>query len=376
MTGSLSRIAAVFIKEITQLRRDRLTFAMMVLIPVMQLLLFGYAINTDPRKLPTAVVDLDGSQFSRSFLSAMQETGYFEMDRQPRSEKELDDLFLAGKVQFGVQIPPNFGRDIMRGENPALLVIADATDPSASGNAIAALQQLPARVFTRDLQGAGHIRDGAKPPFELRLHRRYNPTGETSFNIVPGLMGTILTLTMLLFTGLSVTREVERGTMETLLSLPIRPVEIMLGKIAPYVVVGAIQMTIILSAGFLLFGVPLAGSLPLLLVLTTLFICANLAVGYTFSTIATSQLQAMQMSFFFLMPSILLSGFAFPFRGMPGWAQVIGEVLPATHFLRIVRGLMLKAADLSQVSGEIAVLSLMLMIVSAVAISRYKVTLD
>jgi ABC-2 type transport system permease protein len=376
MTGSLSRIAAVFIKEITQLRRDRLTFAMMVVIPLMQLLLFGYAINTDPKKLPTAVVDLDGSQFSRSFLSAMQETGYFELDRKARSERELDDLFLAGRVQFGVQIPPNFGRDIMRGENPALLVIADATDPSASGNAIAALQQLPARVFTRDLQGAGHMRDGAKPPFELRLHRRYNPTGETSFNIVPGLMGTILTLTMLLFTGLSVTREVERGTMETLLSLPIRPVEIMLGKISPYVLVGGIQMTIILSAGFLLFGVPLAGSLPLLLVLTTLFICANLAVGYTFSTIATSQLQAMQMSFFFFLPSMLLSGFMFPFRGMPGWAQWIGEILPLTHFLRIIRGIMLKGAGFGDLAVEIAAVAAFTLIAMTIAVMRFRQTLD
>jgi ABC-2 type transport system permease protein len=375
-TGTLSRISAVFIKEITQLRRDRLTFAMMVMIPLMQLLLFGYAINTDPKQLPAAVIDLDGSQFSRSFLSAMQATDYFEIDRKAASEQELDDLFLAGKIQFAVQIPPNFGRDIMRGEKPALLIMADATDPAASGNAISALQQLPPRVFTRDLQGAGHMRAGEEPPFELRLHRRYNPTGETTFNIVPGLMGTILTLTMLLFTGLSVTREVERGTMETLLSLPIRPVEIMLGKIAPYVAVGALQMTIILSAAFILFSVPLAGSLALLLLLTTLFICANLAVGYTFSTIAASQLQAMQMTFFFFLPSMLLSGFMFPFRGMPGWAQWIGEVLPLTHYLRIIRGIMLKGAGFGDLAPEVGALAAFTCVAMAIAVARFRQTLD
>jgi ABC-2 type transport system permease protein len=370
------RFLAVFIKEVVQLRRDRLTFAMMVMIPLMQLLLFGYAINTDPKSLPTALVQLDDSPFARSFASAMQATGYFDIKHNVRSEKELDDLFLAGKIQFAVQIPVNFGRDIMRGEKPALLVIADASDPAASGNAIAALQQLPARVFQRDLQGAGAKLDGNGPPFELRLHRRYNPAGETVFNIVPGLMGTILTLTMLLFTGLSVTREVERGTMETLLSLPIRPVEIMLGKIAPYVAVGALQMTIILSAAVLLFSVPLAGSLALLLVLTTLFILANLAVGYTFSTLAKSQLQAMQMTFFFFLPSMLLSGFMFPFRGMPGWAQAIGEILPLTHYLRIIRGIMLKGAGFVDLAPEVAALAAFTLVAMTIAVFRFRQTLD
>jgi ABC-2 type transport system permease protein len=374
--GAFDRFLAVFIKEVVQLRRDRLTFAMMVMIPLMQLLLFGYAINTDPKSLPTALVQLDDSPFARSFASAMQATGYFDITQNVHSEKELDDLFLAGKIQFAVQIPVNFGRDIMRGEKPALLVIADASDPSASGNAIAALQQLPARVFQRDLQGAGARLESNAPPFELRLHRRYNPAGETTFNIVPGLMGTILTLTMLLFTGLSVTREVERGTMETLLSLPIRPVEIMLGKIAPYVVVGAVQMTIILTAGFVLFGVPLAGSLTLLLILTTLFILANLAVGYTFSTLAKSQLQAMQMTFFFFLPSMLLSGFMFPFRGMPDWAQTIGEILPLTHFLRIIRGIMLKGAGLGDLAPEVAALAAFTIFAMTIAVFRFRQTLD
>jgi ABC-2 type transport system permease protein len=375
-SSAFSRVRAVFIKEVIQLRRDRLTFAMMVMIPLMQLLLFGYAINTDPKKLPTAVVQLDDSAFARSFLGAMQATGYFDIDRVVRSEQELDDLFLAGKIQFAVQIPVNFGRDIMRGEKPALLVMADATDPSASGNAISALQQLPARVFNRDLQGAPASLQGQTPPFELILHRRYNPTNETSFNIVPGLMGTILTLTMLLFTGLSVTREVERGTMETLLSLPIRPVEIMIGKIAPYVLVGGVQMSIILGASFALFGVPLAGSLTLLLVLTTLFILANLAVGYTFSTIAASQLQAMQMTFFFFLPSMLLSGFMFPFRGMPEWAQWIGEIMPLTHYLRIIRGIMLKGAGFFDLAPEVGALAAFMLVAMTIAVMRFRQTLD
>ncbi|MFC5069122.1 ABC transporter permease [Flaviflagellibacter deserti] len=374
--GSFSRFRAVFIKEAIQLRRDRLTFAMMVMIPLMQLLLFGYAINTDPKSLPTAVLQLDDSAFARSFIGAMHATDYFAIEKTVHSEKELDDLFLSGAIQFAVQIPVDFGKKIMRGEKPALLVIADATDPSASGNAIAALQQLPQTVFARDLEGAAAMREGQAPPFELRLHRRYNPAGETRFNIVPGLMGTILTLTMLLFTGLSVTREVERGTMETLLSLPIRPVEIMLGKISPYVVVGAVQMTIILTTSFLLFGVPIVGSLTLLLALTTLFIIANLAVGYTFSTIATSQLQAMQMSFFFFLPSMLLSGFMFPFRGMPVWAQYIGEILPLTHFLRVVRGIMLKGAGLWDLSHDVLALVAFVLVAMGVAVARFRQTLD
>jgi ABC-2 type transport system permease protein len=339
-------------------------------------MLFGYAINTNPKHLPTAVLVQDDSAFARSFLAAMRATDYFDVRRLARSEQELDDMLLAGTVQFGVHIPMNFGRELIRGERPALLVIADATDPSATGGAVAALEGLSSRVFARDLLGPAATLAPKAPPYELRIHRRYNPTGETRLNIVPGLMGTILTLTMLIFTALSVTREIERGTMESLLSMPIRPVEIMLGKIAPYVVVGGLQMTLILVAAHLLFDVPVVGSLALLLALTLLFIVANLSVGYTFSTIASNQLQAMQMSFFFFLPSMLLSGFMFPFRGMPVWAQYIGEILPLTHYLRIVRGVMLKGAGFMDLQVEVLALAAFTLAAMSIAVARFRQTLD
>ncbi len=376
LAASLRRIYATFVKELIQLRRDRITFATMIFIPLLQLMLFGYAINTDPKHLPTAVLVQDDSAFTRSFLAAMRTSGYFAVRSVAASEAELDRLILSGAVQFGVQIPAHFGRDLIRGERPAILVVADATDPSATGGAVAALQGLSANVFARDLIGPASSLAPRLPPYELRIHRRYNPTGETRLNIVPGLMGTILTLTMLMFTALSVTREIERGTMETLLAMPIRPVEIMLGKIAPYLVIGGLQMTLILTAAKLLFGVPIVGSLGLLIGLTMLFILANLSVGYTFSTIATSQLQAMQMSFFFFLPSILLSGFMFPFRGMPGWAQYVGEILPLTHYLRIVRGIMLKGAGLQHLQADVLALAAFTLAAMSLAVARFRQTLD
>jgi ABC-2 type transport system permease protein len=374
--ASLARIAATFVKELIQLRRDRITFATMIFIPLAQLLLFGYAINTNPKHLPTAVLVQDESAFTRSFVAAMRMTDYFEIRHAAASEAELDHLILSGEVQFGVQIPAHFGRDLMRGERPALLVIADATDPAATGGAVAALEGLSGRVFSRDLVGPAASLAPRPAPYELRVHRRYNPTGETRLNIVPGLMGTILTLTMLIFTALSVTREIERGTMESLLAMPIRPVEIMLGKIAPYLLVGGLQMTLILVAAHLLFAVPVVGSLVLLIALTLLFILANLSVGYTFSTVASNQLQAMQMSFFFFLPNILLSGFMFPFRGMPGWAQTVGEVLPLTHYLRIVRGIMLKGAGIADLQADVLALAAFTLVAMAVAVARFRQTLD
>jgi len=376
LLASLTRVRAAFIKELIQLRRDRITFAMMIGVPLIQLLLFGYAINTDPRRLPTAVLVQDDSAFARSFLAAMQSSSYFDLRIAAASEEELDHLLLSGKVLFGVQIPAHFGRDLIRGETPAILVIADATDPTATGGAISALQGLSSSVFRRDLIGPMSNLPSRPPPFEVRIHRRYNPTGNTSLNIVPGLMGTILTLTMLIFTALSVTREIERGTMESLLAMPIKPVEIMLGKIAPYLAVGALQMSLILIAGNLLFGVPVEGSVLLLAALTMLFILANLSVGYTFSTIASNQLQAMQMSFFFFLPSILLSGFMFPFKGMPDWAQVIGEFLPLTHYLRIVRGIMLKDASFVDLQVDATALGAFTLVAMGIAVARFRQTLD
>jgi ABC-2 type transport system permease protein len=370
--GFWRRSFAMVVKEFIQLRRDRVSFAMIVMIPVMQLLLFGFAINTTPRNLPTAVLLQEDSDLARSILKALENTAYFHFTREVHDVAEFDNLLLSGKVLFGVEIPRGFERAVRRGDHPALLVAADATDPIAAGSALGALGVVVQTALEHDL----HTGDPPSLPFEIRTHARYNPAGSSRLNIVPGLVGTILTMTMLIFTALSVTREIERGTMESLLSMPITPVEVMLGKIVPYVLVGFIQATLIIGIGVLLFGVPVNGSLPLLALLSTLFITTNLAIGYTFSTIAQNQLQAMQMSLMFFLPSILLSGFLFPFAGMPVWAQYIGEGLPLTHYVRIVRAIMLKGATLPNLQYDtIALVALMLMAMT-IAVMRFRRTLD
>ena len=370
--GFWLRTWAMLIKEFIQLKRDRVSFIMIVAIPVMQLLLFGYAINTTPRNLPTAVLLQEDSDLARSVLKAMENTAYFKFTREVHTVEELDDLLQSGKVLFGVEIPRGFERAVRRGDVPALLVAADATDPVAASSALAALGQLAQTALQRD-RVAG---DPGPPPFEIRTHARYNPAASSRLNIVPGLVGTILTMTMLIFTALSVTREIERGTMESLLSMPITPVEIMLGKIIPYVIVGFVQATPIVALGVLLFGVPIYGSLALLALLSTLFIAANLAIGYTFSTIAQNQLQAMQMSMMFFLPNILLSGFMFPFAGMPVWAQWIGEALPLTHYIRIVRAIMLKGSTLHNLQYDAAALIGLMLLAMAIAVTRFRRTLD
>jgi len=370
--GFWRRSFAMVVKEFIQLRRDRVSFAMIVMIPVMQLLLFGFAINATPRNLPTAVLLQEDSDLARSILKALENTAYFHFTREVHDVAEFDNLLLSGKVLFGVEIPRGFERAVRRGDHPALLVAADATDPVAAGSALGALGVVVQTALEHDL----HTGDPPSLPFEIRAHARYNPAGSSRLNIVPGLVGTILTMTMLIFTALSVTREIERGTMESLLSMPITPVEVMLGKIVPYVLVGFIQATLIIGIGVLLFGVPVNGSLPLLALLSTLFITTNLAIGYTFSTIAQNQLQAMQMSLMFFLPSILLSGFMFPFAGMPVWAQYIGEGLPLTHYVRIVRAIMLKGATLPNLQYDaIALVALMLMAMT-IAVMRFRRTLD
>lgn len=375
---SWQRLAAVFIKEFQQMLRDRLTFAMAIGIPVLQLILFGYAINTDPKGLPTALVSADGGPMARSLTAALQNSGYFRVVHQGTREADAQALVAAGDVQFMIVIPDGFTRQVLRGERPAVLVAVDATDPSASGNAIAALTGIAAQALTHDLRGApaAGAAPSAREPFEWRIHRRYNPEGLSRYNIVPGLVGTILTMTMVMLTGLAMTRERERGTMENLLATPVRPFEVMAGKILPYVVIGYVQLGVILAAAALLFEVPMEGSVALLLAMIGVFMLANLAVGFTFSTLARNQLQAMQMTFFFFLPSILLSGFMFPFRGMPAWAQALGEVLPLTHFLRIVRGIMLKGHDAAQVLPELWPLLAFLLAAGAVALKRYRQTLD
>ena len=373
---SPTRLVAMIVKEFIQMRRDRLTLAMLVGIPLMQLTLFGFAINSDPKHLPTAILDADHGPFGRSLVAAMQASGYFAVAGVVASEAEADRMLAEGEVQFVVNLPVGFSRDVARGERPALLVEADATDPAATSNAIGTLNVLARDALNRDLSGPLTRLRAGPLPFELRVHRRYNQEGDTQYNVVPGLMGVVLTMTMVVMTSLAVTRERERGTMENLLVMPLRPVEVMLGKIAPYVVVGYIQVALILAAARLIFGVPIEGSLFLLTAASIIFIAANLAIGYTFSTIAGNQLQAMQMSFFYFLPSILLSGFMFPFRGMPGWAQVIGETLPLTHFLRIVRGIMLKGNGPAEIAGEVGALAAIFLAASAMAILRYRETLD
>jgi ABC-2 type transport system permease protein len=370
--GFWRRSFAMVIKEFIQLKRDRVSFAMIVMIPVMQLLLFGYAINTTPRNLPTAVLLQEDSDLARSILKALENTSYFRFTREVHDVAEFDDLLLSGKVLFGVEIPRGFERAVRRGDYPALLVAADATDPVAAGSALSALGVVVQTALAHDL----FTGNPPSMPFEIRAHARYNPAGSSRLNIVPGLVGTILTMTMLIFTALSVTREVERGTMESLLSMPIKPIEIMFGKIVPYVLVGFIQATLIIGIGILLFGVPLRGNLMMLALLSTLFITTNLAIGYTFSTIVQNQLQAMQLSMMFFLPSILLSGFMFPFAGMPVWAQYLGEGLPLTHYVRIVRAVMLKGATLQNLEYDtIALLALMLLAMT-IAVTRFRRTLD
>ena len=370
--GFWRRSFAMVIKEFIQLRRDRVSFAMIVMIPVMQLLLFGYAINTTPRNLPTAVLLQEDSDVGRSILKALENTAYFRFTQEVHDVAEFDNLLLSGKVLFGVEIPRGFERAVRRGEHPALLVAADATDPVAAGSALSALGVLVQTALQHDL----FTGDPPSPPFEIRAHARYNPAASSRLNIVPGLVGTILTMTMLIFTALSVTREIERGTMESLLSMPIRPVEVMLGKIVPYVLVGCIQATLLVGMGGLLFGVPVRGSLVMLALLSTLFITTNLAIGYTFSTIVQNQLQAMQLSMMFFLPSILLSGFMFPFAGMPVWAQYIGEGLPLTHYLRIVRAIMLKGATLHNVEYDTIALFVLMLLAMIIAVTRFRRTLD
>ncbi len=363
-------------KEFIQMRRDRLTFGMMIGVPMIQLILFGYAINSDPKHLPTAVYSADNSVFSRTIVQAMHNSSYFDIVREPKNEAEINTLLAQNTVQFAVTIPVDFSRKLLRGEKPDLLLEADATDPTAVGYAIAAMNALTPVVLNRDLTGSLSKLQTGSAPFNLVVQQHYNPENITQYNIVPGLMGVMLTMTMVMITALAITRERERGTMENLLSTPVRPGEVLIGKIVPYIAVGYVQVTLILLAAKFLFDVPMVGSLPLLVVMTFLFIVANLAVGITFSTIAKNQLQAMQMAFFFFLPSLLLSGYMFPFRGMPVWAQNIGECLPLTHFLRVVRGILLKGNGMTEIAPDLWPIALFLLVMLAIGVKRYRQTLD
>jgi ABC-2 type transport system permease protein len=373
---SWTRLLAVMLKEFIQLRRDRLTFAMMIGVPLMQLALFGYAINSDPKRLPTVVVAQENTVYTRSIVRALENSGYFRIVASTADAAVADAALAGGSAQFALTVPAGFARELERGNTPQLLVEADATDPAATGNAIAALQSLASTALQHDLTGLLAARQPAAAPFELVIQRRYNPEGITQYNIVPGLMGVILTMTMIMMTALGVTREVERGTMENLLATPVRPIEVMVGKIAPYIAIGYVQVSVILLAARFAFAVPFVGQLAVLLLGTLAFIAANLTVGITISSVARNQTQAMQMTFFFFLPSLLLSGFMFPFRGMPVWAQWLGEVLPLTHFLRIVRGVMLKGNLLADTWPHLWPLLVFTAVVLAIGLQRFRRTLD
>jgi ABC-2 type transport system permease protein len=374
--ASLSRIAAVMVKEAIQLRRDRLTFAMIIAVPILQLILFGYAINTDPKRLPTAVILADHGPVGRAILGALEMSSYFDIAGGSPTEAEAKRMIDRGDVSYVVTVPVGFERRFARGEHPQILVEADATDPSASANALGALTELVRRAIAEETSGPLSAEKPGTLPVDLVIHRLYNPEGVTAYNIVPGLLGTILTMTTILMTGLALTREVERGTMENLMATPARPFEIMIGKIVPYIGFGLLQVGVILIAASVLFSVPMEGPMSVLFAVTLLFIGANVTLGYTFSTIARNQMQAMQMTFFFFLPSILLSGFMFPFRGMPEWAQWIGEAIPLTHFLRVVRGVMLKGGGFAEVAPNVWPLLLFWVAVAGLALARYRRTLD
>lgn len=371
---SWTRWLGILIKEFTQLRRDRLTFAMIVGIPLIQLILFGYAINSDPKHLPTVVRVQDPGPYSRALLAAIRNTGYFTLVGEAQSDAEVEQLLREGRVQFALTIPGDFSRELLRGRQPALLLEADATDPSATSGALAALANLGPQALAPELPASLQPRE--KPLFDLRVHRHYNPEGITAYNIVPGLLGVILTMTMVMMTALAMTRERERGTFETLLATPALPIEVMTGKIVPYILIGLIQVTLVLLAAHFLFHVPMRGSLALLYAVVLVFILANLTLGITFSSIAQNQLQAVQMTFFFFLPTILLSGFMFPFRGMPDWAQAIGSVLPMTHFLKLVRGILLKGNGLDQLWPHVWPILAFMGVVLTLGLRTYRRTLD
>ncbi len=372
--GFLRRFWAMTIKEFIQMTRDRITLATMVMIPVMQLFLFGFAINTTPHNLPTAVLMRENTDLGRSILGALKNTDFFDIRQVLTRAEDMDRVLESGSALFVVEIPEGFERAVRRGENPSLLVAADATDPVAASSALGALSGIISTALERDRHVT--VAEASKPPFTIVQHRRYNPAGSSTLNIVPGLLGTILTMTLLIFTALSVTRELERGTMENLLSMPIKPVEIMLGKIAPYVVIGLAQAIIIIAAGYFVFRVPILGNPLALAAVTALFVVSNLSMGYTFSTVATNQLQAVQMAMMYFLPNILLSGFMFPFAGMPNWGQWIGEALPLTHYIRVVRAIMLKGASIEVLAYDTLALVVLTTIAMTIAVKRFRRTLD
>jgi len=371
---SLARVFAVLQKEFIQMRRDPGTIGLTVALPLVQLCLFGYALNANPHHLPTGLVSADHSRYERTLTAGLANTGYFDF-RPFATEQQAEAALARGEVMFVLNIPPDFARQVDRGEQPAVLMDADATDPTAIAYATSALASLNASVLTRDLP-VNLQTTGTAAPFQAVLHARYNPEQLTALNIVPGLIGVVLTFSTLIITTLAITRERETGTMENLLAMPVRPLEVMLGKIIPYVGLGYVQVLLILLMSVLVFAVPVRGSVALLMAALGVFIAANLALGFAISTVARTQMQAQQMATFALLPSIMLSGFLFPFKGMPGWARAIGEVLPLTHVVRICRGLLLKGNGLPEIWQDIWPIAAFALVVGVIAVRSYRETLD
>lgn len=375
-TFSTARWWSIVLKEFTQLRRDRVTFAMIVGIPILQMALFGYAINTNPKHLDTAIIDADSTDMTRSFIAAMQNSSYFKIVANLPDEAAGREALARGQVLFVLDIPAGFTRQLLRGERPSLLIEADATDPAATGNALAAVNGVVQSVVQKQMIGPLAFLRGKPAPFNVTVHPLYNPESITQYNVVPALMGVVLTLTMVVMTGLAITRERERGTMENLLAMPATPLEVMTGKLIPYIFIGLIQASIILAAARFVFEVPFFGDLGAVYLSALLFIAANLTVGITISSLAQNQLQGMQMAVFYFLPNILLSGFMFPFKGMPGWAQVIGNLLPLTYFNRLIRGIMLKGNDWTDSWPNVWPMVVFTLVLMTVAVATYRRTLD
>jgi len=373
---SLRRLSALLAKEVIQMRRDRVTFAMMLGVPLMLLILFGYAINTDPKRLSAALVAPTQDRYTRAIVTALELTGYYRFEYPNATRGEADALMARGAVSFIVTIPSDFGARVERGDAPKLLIEADATDPAVASGAISTLGTVAADALLHEQGAEAQAARAARSKLQVIVHRRYNPEGITQYNIVPGLLGVILQMTMVMMTSIALTRELERGTMENLLSMPATPLEIMLGKVLPYFGVGAGQVLVILVAAKGLFDVPFVGGLGLLLFGVLIFVLALVLLGYTISTFARTQMQAMQLTFFFFLPSILLGGFMFPFDGMPEWAQGLGELFPLTHFLRLVRAIMLKGAALAGIAGPLAALAGFVLAYMVIALLRFRRTLD
>ncbi|MGE4314314.1 MAG: ABC transporter permease [Pseudobdellovibrionaceae bacterium] len=373
---SLRRAKAILMKEFIQLKRDEVTLRMIVMIPIIQLLLFGYALNTDPKHLPTAILSLDNSELSRAVVAGLKNTEYFAIDHEVTSDEAGHALLKSGEVTFVVTIPAHFERDVVRGTQPEILIEADAADPVAASGALAAAQGMMERIFTEQLKGSlAHLKTGP-PAFSLRTQRLYNPEGFTKYNIVPGLIAIILTMTGIMMTALAITRERERGTMENLLAMPVSPLEVMAGKITPYVVIGFIQAVIIVVAAKVLFDIPIVGDLGMFAIATLIFISCNMAIGFTLSAAAQNQTQAMQMSMMVTLPAIMLSGFLFPFRGMPLWAQIIGNMMPATHYINISRGILLKGSNFAEIWPHFWPMLVFMVVITLIAMKRYRRTLD